>query len=106
MRSVRPHWLDDPSAELDLEALRDEGVGLEHFELGCAPARVEALAAARGYPTQEHVEIGPASGALAAELLREHRHEEDEVRFVLEGEGLFDIRTHDDRWLRVPIAPG
>jgi 1,2-dihydroxy-3-keto-5-methylthiopentene dioxygenase len=28
------------------------------------------------------------------------------VRFVLEGEGIFDIRSRDDRWMRVVVERG
>ena len=28
------------------------------------------------------------------------------MRFVLEGEGIFDIRSRDDRWMRVVVEQG
>ncbi len=65
--------------------------------------------AMRGYGTQDEVRLGPATEGLEAILARfdkEHLHTDDEVRYVLEGEGIFDIRSRDDRWMRVVVGPG
>jgi len=43
---------------------------------------------------------------LRAKFAREHLHTEDEVRFVLAGEGIFDIRDTDDRFVRITVGPG
>ena len=43
----------------------------------------------------------PNLDAICAKFVDEHFHDDDEVRFVLEGEGIFDIRSRDDRWMRV-----
>jgi 1,2-dihydroxy-3-keto-5-methylthiopentene dioxygenase len=33
----------------------------------------------------------------------EHLHRDDEVRFVLSGAGIFDIRAADGRWMRLEV---
>lgn len=35
-----------------------------------------------------------------------YQHDDDEVRFILDGEGIFDIRTRDERWMRVVVERG
>lgn len=36
----------------------------------------------------------------------EHLHADDEVRFILDGSGYFDIRDPEDRWIRLVIGKG
>ncbi len=63
----------------------------------------------RGYVTQDEVALAPTTpglDALCDKFKGEHFHDDDEVRFVLEGKGIFDIRSQDDRWMRVEVGPG
>jgi 1,2-dihydroxy-3-keto-5-methylthiopentene dioxygenase len=72
-------------------------------------APLDALKAERGYVAEDVVALAPETpnlDAICAKFVDEHTHDEDEVRFVLEGEGIFDIRSHDDRWMRVTVEPG
>jgi 1,2-dihydroxy-3-keto-5-methylthiopentene dioxygenase len=58
---------------------------------------------------QDQVALAPSTPnleAICAKFVDEHFHDDDEVRFVLEGEGIFDIRSHDDRWMRVLVQRG
>jgi 1,2-dihydroxy-3-keto-5-methylthiopentene dioxygenase len=71
--------------------------------------RVDALKAERGYIEQDVIALRPDTPnleAICAKFVDEHFHDDDEVRFVLEGEGIFDIRSRDDRWMRVVVEPG
>lgn len=107
-------WWLEPKAEGERATLADlQRVGVLYEALPLAddafqPA-LDRLRADRGYVTQDIVELRPDTPNLdvvCAKFKDEHLHRDDEVRFVLEGEGVFDIRGADDRWLRVQVERG
>ncbi|MFT7625883.1 MAG: 1,2-dihydroxy-3-keto-5-methylthiopentene dioxygenase [Myxococcota bacterium] len=109
---MHAYWLEDPKqTEIDATTLNGEGI---HYEaLPVAPAehqaRLDQLCQANGYITQDQVALRPDTPNLegiCAKFIPEHFHTEDEVRFVLDGAGIFDIRSNDDRWMRVTVVPG
>ncbi|MEM1414104.1 MAG: cupin domain-containing protein [Myxococcota bacterium] len=103
-------WLDD-GTPIAPDTLAAEGVTNDRLPLEAAAhqADLDTLKTERGYGTQDQVELRPDTpnlDGICAKFVDEHLHDEDEVRFVLEGEGLFDIRSTDDRWMRVKVTPG
>lgn len=106
-------WLDsaEGGAPCTLSDLESVGVFYRHFSTD--PARFEpelsALCQRGGYTTRDEVSLSPAMPNLQTLLDKfkdEHLHDEDEVRFVLAGGGIFDLRSKDDRWMRVTVGPG
>ena len=105
---MRLSWLDSDAA-ISEDELGRAGVHYERLPLGDYQGALERLKVARGYVTQDIVELQPSMPNLQAvcdKFKPEHLHRDDEVRFVLEGEGIFDIRTRDDRWMRVEVEAG
>ena len=104
-------WLDAPESPITAADLAQVGVYHERLELDpldFQPA-LDRLKAARGYVAQDIVELRPDTPdlpAIQAKFAGEHLHTDDEVRFVLAGEGIFDIRSADDRWMRVVVEAG
>ena len=39
-------------------------------------------------------------------FFEEHLHADEEVRFILEGSGYFDVRDSSDQWIRVEVTRG
>jgi len=100
--------LDDESP-LDPAALAAEGVHTDRLALGAHDPAIASLMQRGGYVERDEVQLGPSTpelDAIEARFAKEHHHDEDEVRFVLEGEGIFDIRSRGDRWMRVVVQPG
>ena len=75
-------------------------------------ARAETIARIKrehGYVDEDFVELSPATPnleAICAKFDKEHYHTEDEVRFVVEGAGIFDVRDGDDQWTRIEVSEG
>ena len=109
---MKAHWLDgDGQAAISAQQLNGEGVyyaALSTVSTEYQPP-VDALKAERGYITQDVIALEPSTpnlDAICAKFVDEHFHDDDEVRFVLSGEGVFDIRSTGDRWMRVEVSAG
>ena len=93
------------------EALSPLGVRFEQWPARALPAdadsdavlaafapEVDRLKAENGYRSVDVIRMAPDHPdrqALRTKFLSEHRHSEDEVRFFVEGEGLFTLREGD-----------
>lgn len=101
----------DSKAPVDDQQLAAVGVLAETLPIDPAghQQRLDELMHERGYGTQDEVQLSPDMenlDVICAKFIDEHLHEDDEVRFVLEGAGIFDIRSQDDVWMRLEVGPG
>lgn len=70
---------------------------------------IEKLKSLGGYVTADIIDVSPQTPGLEAMLRkfnREHWHEEDEVRFIIRGRGLFHIRPVEGPLTGVEVGPG
>lgn len=105
---MKATWLETGET-LDAARLTAEGIHYEALPLDGFDAPLRDLMDRNGYLTQDEVALRPDTpnlDAICAKFVDEHLHTDDEVRFVLEGEGVFDIRSTDDRWMHVTVEPG
>jgi 1,2-dihydroxy-3-keto-5-methylthiopentene dioxygenase len=124
-----PHFASNDPALITAE-LAERGIGFERWpapvELPAGADAAAVLAAyapeiervqARGsYPTVDAIRMTPEHPdreALRQKFLAEHIHSEDEVRFFVEGQGLFCLHIGDevlqalceaDDWISVPAG--
>lgn len=109
---MKATWLDHPERDaIDEQTLSGQGVVYQRLRTEESAYRdpLDALSAERGYVEQDVVELHPGLENLdqvCQKFVDEHYHDEDEVRFVLQGEGIFDIRSDGDEWMRVVVEPG
>ncbi len=72
-------------------------------------AEIAKLKARGGYVTADVIDVTPETPnleAMLARFRREHWHDEDEVRFVLEGRGVFFIHPRDRDVFAIEVGPG
>lgn len=77
--------------------------------LGAYAPEIERLKREGGYVTADVIDVRPDTQGLEAMLARfrrEHWHDEDEVRFILEGRGVFFIHPREGALLSVEVVPG
>ena len=70
---------------------------------------IEALKTRGGYVTADVIDVTPATPGLEAMLAkfsREHWHDEDEVRFVISGAGVFHLQLHEGPVVAIEVGSG
>lgn len=108
---MRAWSLDEPTRAIESEALAASGI-LSWRVPADEPSRdafVETVKREHGYVDQDFVELSPETpnlDAICAKFDREHFHTEDEVRLVVDGEGIFDVRDASDQWIRIEVTSG
>ena len=77
--------------------------------LAAYDAEIERLKDRGGYVTADVIDVGPDTPNLEtmlARFRREHWHDEDEVRFILEGRGIFFIHPPEGDVFAIEVGPG
>lgn len=77
--------------------------------LAAYAAEIEKLKARGGYVTADIIDVNPRTpglDAMLAKFNREHWHDEDEVRFIINGRGVFHIRPRDGAVVAIEVEAG
>jgi 1,2-dihydroxy-3-keto-5-methylthiopentene dioxygenase len=72
-------------------------------------AEIERLKARGGYVTADVIDVKPDTpglDAMLARFSREHWHDEDEVRFILEGAGVFHVHPRTGPVFAIEVRAG
>lgn len=82
-------------------------LGIHHFNYPDVSA-VNAVASERGYKNRDEITISPEKmGDIYEDKVKtffhEHLHEDEEIRYILDGGGYFDVRGKDDDWIRIKL---
>jgi 1,2-dihydroxy-3-keto-5-methylthiopentene dioxygenase len=70
---------------------------------------IETLKARGGYVTADVIDVNsqtPGLDAMLAKFNREHWHDEDEVRFIIQGRGLFHIHPRNNPVVGIEVEAG
>jgi 1,2-dihydroxy-3-keto-5-methylthiopentene dioxygenase len=77
--------------------------------LNAYSSEIETLKARGGYVTADVIDVTPETPGLEpmlAKFSREHWHDEDEVRFIVAGRGLFHIHPKDRSVVAIEVEAG
>lgn len=105
------HQLDPPEF-VSLEMLEKLGVLYWNFNPQSYKDNPEfkKLKEQRGYSYEDQIEVSPTTldnyETKIKSFYDEHIHADEEIRYVLDGSGYFDVRDFDDRWIRIEVEKG
>ena len=90
----------DSGRSVDARYLSNLGVLYYHCP---SIAEVDAIALQRSYKNRDEITVSPEKmGTLYEDKVNmffdEHLHEDEEIRYIHDGEGFFDVRSVDDNW--------
>ncbi|KAA1470977.1 Acireductone dioxygenase [Dentipellis sp. KUC8613] len=107
--------LHDSGRAVSEEHLR--GLGVLHWKIpidtpGGWEAQIDAVATERSYKNRDTINVtreglGDLYESKLKSFFEEHLHEDEEIRYILDGAGFFDVRElPTDEWIRIHILPG
>ena len=106
---MKAYLLEEPNRSFAADDLSKFGVFHRRLPVAGADAEIARIKGERGYVEQDEVALSketPNLETICAKFDKEHYHTLDEVRFVVDGEGIFDVRDTNDRWVRIEVDAG
>ena len=105
----QPHKCD-PNRSVSTEELIKLGVKQWHFDPESEMPLVDELAQQRKYSSRDVINIAkdtlPDYENKLKIFFTEHLHDDEEIRYVLNGAGYFDIRNLKEEWVRIHCTKG
>jgi len=92
-------------AELEVLGVQYIKIDIEEYEKGLKEVRSAKLLNYADECTINR-DVMPNYDEKVKMFAEEHLHTDEEVRFVLEGSGYFDVRDKEDRWVRIMVVVG
>lgn len=77
--------------------------------LAAYAGEIDRLKASGGYVTADVIDVSPETSGLdemLAKFNREHTHDDDEVRFIIEGRGVFHIHPENGNVFSIEVVAG
>ena len=105
---MKAYWLGTGS-NITVEELKSQGIDYEQISLSNYQKILDRKKKESCCVHQDEVNLTletPNLDAILTKFDKEHDHSLDEVRYVVEGEGIFDIRPLDNSqydWMRVHV---
>ncbi|KAI9888845.1 MAG: 1,2-dihydroxy-3-keto-5-methylthiopentene dioxygenase [Vezdaea aestivalis] len=70
---------------------------------------IDTLAQQRSYKNRDEIVVSPDKmgdkyEGMVRNFFNEHLHEDEEIRWIRDGAGFFDVRSADDDWVRIRLV--
>ncbi|XP_077990385.1 acireductone dioxygenase-like [Glandiceps talaboti] len=108
----RLEHMTEPPKFVDLDYLKGQGVlywklDADNFE---KEGKLGEICKERGYTYEDVITCTPQTLPNYEQKIKsffeEHLHDDEEIRFILDGSGYFDIRDKSDTWVRIEVVKG
>ncbi|CAA21886.1 acireductone dioxygenase family Adi1 [Schizosaccharomyces pombe] len=101
---------NDSKIEVSAEDLEAAKVSYRHHD-GDLHTFADGLMKEYGFKNRDEVVVsrkglGDRYDNMVKKFFEEHLHEDEEIRLILDGNGYFDVRSVDDRWVRIFVEKG
>ncbi|KAF8301437.1 Acireductone dioxygenase [Clavulina sp. PMI_390] len=105
-----PHTYE-PNRPVSVDELKK--LGLHYWQIPTEnwEPQIDAVAAEREYKNRDRLNVtkeglGDQYESKLKMFFNEHLHEDEEIRYIFEGSGYFDVREiKSDQWIRIMIEP-
>jgi len=112
---MRAYWFDNEAG--DQREPHDSGrsvspaylskLGVLYYRIS-NESEVDKLASNRSYKNRDVITVSPEKmGDIYEEKVKsffnEHLHEDEEIRYIRDGAGFFDVRSEGDEWVRIQL---
>ncbi|ERF76345.1 hypothetical protein EPUS_04203 [Endocarpon pusillum Z07020] len=112
---MKAYWFDNQPGDqrddhdsgklIDSDYLRD--LGILYYRCPTID-EVDAIAKERSYKNRDEITVSPEKMGDVYEdkvkmFFNEHLHEDEEIRYILDGNGFFDVRNEGDDWVRIRL---
>ncbi|KAJ3413327.1 1,2-dihydroxy-3-keto-5-methylthiopentene dioxygenase [Chytridiales sp. JEL 0842] len=101
-----------PNKPVSLEQLKKLGISYFHIPIQADDSHMDTInkiSAENNYKGRDvvniHKDTFPNYDAKIKDFFEEHIHEDEEIRYILDGSGYFDVRDEKDRWIRIAVEP-
>jgi 1,2-dihydroxy-3-keto-5-methylthiopentene dioxygenase len=101
-----------PNEPCSAATLRHLGVLCWHLDADAYPndPKLAAIRKVRNYSYEDLITVSPDTLPGYEDKIKmfyqEHIHTDEEIRYVLDGRGYFDVRDMQDRWIRIACCKG
>ncbi|KAK6167929.1 hypothetical protein SNE40_021852 [Patella caerulea] len=100
----------DPPQYVDLDELKKR-TGIMYWEIDSdtyeTNEELKQIRKERGYSYEDEITITEQALPNYHEKLKifftEHLHSDEEIRYILDGSGYFDVRDSDETWIRIKV---
>ena len=101
----------NPPAFVDLDTLKDlTGISYWYLDPEKDKDKFDQVCKEHGITYKDELQCCPDKLPNYEEKLKmffqEHLHADEEIRYVLEGSGFFDVRDINDKWIRIKVSRG